>query len=119
MILLLLTDGVVGALLTGGGEVDVRGLIPIQALMSPNDGKVEEGDGQARETTHVHFVGGLACSGAQGVVVAALHVRKLDVLVSLVLVLVHSKHQSHFVIDALDNVVGAGVVGAGGDLVDA
>ena len=75
MILLLLTDGVVGALLTGGGEVDVRGLIPIQALMSPNDGKVEEGDGQARETTHVYFVGGLACSGAQGVVVAALHVR--------------------------------------------
>ena len=45
--------------------------------------------------------------------------RKLDVPFSLLFVPAHGEHQSHRMIDAFDTAVGAGVVGAGGDLIDA
>ena len=45
--------------------------------------------------------------------------RKLDVPVGLMFVPAHGEHQSHRVIDAFDTAVGAGVVGADGDIHDA
>lgn len=67
-------DGAVCAFLAGGGEFDISYLVPVEALMSANVGRLENGEEQARQTPYI-FIGGQRSNGADGVVVGALDVR--------------------------------------------
>ena len=69
--------------MTAGSEVEVRQLVPVEALVPANVGEVEDGEGEARKATDVYFVGGEPCSGVDGFVVCNLHVWELLVLVVL------------------------------------
>ena len=61
----------------GSSEVDVRQLIPVEALMSTNVWGVEDGEGKATKVAHVYFFGGKPGGGVDGVVIRALDVREL------------------------------------------
>ena len=67
----------------------------------------------------MYFVGDDPCRGVDGVVVCALHVWELLVPVGSLFTDQYGKHQSHRIIKALDATVSAGLIGAGGDLVNA
>ena len=67
----------------------------------------------------VHFVGGKSGGFADVVVVRAFDVRELNIPVRLLFVADHSEHEGHGVVDTLDAAVGARVVEAGGNLIDA
>ena len=60
--------------MTAGSEVEVRQLVPVEALVPANVGEVEDGEGEARKATNAYFVGSEPCSGVDGVVACALHV---------------------------------------------
>ena len=115
----MFADGAVRALLTAVSEVEVSQLFPVEALVSANIGEIEDGEGEVRKAADVYFVGGEPCSGVDGVVVCALHVWELLVPDGLLFVDHHGEHQGYRMIEALDAAVSAGVVGAGGDLVNA
>ena len=87
--------------------------------MSADVGEVNDGKRKVGKTTHVRFVGGKAGGCADGVVVRALDVGELNIPVNVLFVAGHVEHEGHGVVDTLDTVVGARVVGAGGDLIDA
>ena len=76
-------DGAVGALLARSGEVDVSELVPVEAFMPANAGRVEHGEREARQSANVYFVGGQPGRGADGVVVGAFDVRKMQVPIAL------------------------------------
>ena len=84
--------------------------------MSANIWEVEDGGGKARKAAHVYFVGGKPGGDVDGVVIGALDVRELWVPMFL---FYHGEHEGHRVIDALDTTVGAAMVGACGNFVDA
>ena len=115
----MFADDAVRALLAAGSEVRVGLLVPVEALVPANVGEIEDGEGEARKAADVYFVRGDPCSGVDGVVVCALHVWELHVPVVLQFVDHHGKHQGHRIIEALDAAVSSGMVGAGGDLVNA
>ena len=102
-------DGAVGALLAGGGEIVIRKLVPVVALVSADVEGVKDGKGEARETIHVHFLGSKSGGCADGVVVCALNVRDLNITVILLFVADHGEHKGHGVVDALDTAAGARV----------
>lgn len=85
-------DSAVGALLAGCGEVGERQLIPVEALMSGNVGRVEDGEGEARKAAHVYFIGGQPSGGTAGVVVGALDARELYFPIGLLFVADHGEH---------------------------
>ena len=116
---MVFADDAVRALLTDGSEFEVGELVPVEALVSANVGEIEDGEGEARKASNVYIVGGEPCSGVDGVVVCALHVWELLVPDGLLFVDHHGEHQGYRMIEALDAAVSAGVVGAGGDLVNA
>ena len=116
---MVFADDAVRALLTDGSEFEVGELVPVEALVSANVGEIEDGEGEARKASNVYIVGGEPCSSVDGVVVCALHVWELLVPDGLLFVDHHGEHQGYRMIEALDAAVSAGVVGAGGDLVNA
>lgn len=105
--------------MANGGEVDVIQLVQVEALVHADVGWVEDGEGESRKAAHVYFVEGKPGGGADGVVVGALDVQQVYVPVCLLSVADHGEYLSHDVVNVLDSAVGARVVGARGDLVDA
>ena len=63
--------------MAGRGEVDVRQLVPVEALVCTNVWGVVDGEGKARKAAQVCFVGGKPGGGADGVVIGALDAREL------------------------------------------
>ena len=61
-------DGAVGTLLASSSEVDVRELVPVEALMPAAAGNVEHGERKARQPANVYFVLGQPGLGAYGAV---------------------------------------------------
>ena len=94
-------------------------MVPVEALVSTNVGEVEDGEGEARETAHVDFVGSEPSGGVDGLVLGALDVRKVDIPIGLVFAAHHGERYSHDVADALDTAVCERMVGACGNCVDA
>lgn len=76
-------DGVVRALVTAGGQVEVGQLVSVRALVAAKMGEVEGGEEEAGKAAHVYFVGDKHRSGADRVVIRDLLVWELFVLVGL------------------------------------
>ena len=79
----------ISASLSVASEVAVDELIAIEALMVTTVRSFEDGEGKARETSDVNFIGGKARGGANGVVIGVFDVGKVDVPVVLVFVTDH------------------------------
>ena len=75
--------------LSVASEVAVGEFIAIEALMATSVRSFEDGEGKARETSDVNFIGGKARGGANGVVIGVFDVGKVDVPVVLVFVTNH------------------------------
>ena len=67
-------------------------MVPVEALVSTNVRKIEDGEGGARKTAHVDFIGSEPSDGADGVVIGALDVRKVDVPIGLLFAAHHGEH---------------------------
>ena len=67
-------------------------MVPVEALVSTNVGEVEDSEGGASETVHVDFVGREPSAGADGVVIGALDVRKVDIPIGLLFATHHGEH---------------------------
>ncbi|MEP5732619.1 MAG: hypothetical protein ABJL67_24980 [Sulfitobacter sp.] len=65
------------------GEVALFQLVADEALVASGVVLFENGEGKARETVHMHLIGGQPGGGADGIVVSKFHVRKMDVPVVL------------------------------------
>ena len=63
--------------------------------MPTNVVEVEDGEGEARETAHVDFIGSEPSGSADGVVIGALDVRKVDVPIGLLFAAHHGEQKSH------------------------
>ena len=111
-------DGAVGALLASGDEVDISQLIQVEALMSAVVGDVKYGEVEAGDAAHVHLVGGKSSACADGVGSRALDVLELNIPGISLFVADYVEDKGHGVVDTLDTVVGARMVGSGGNLTD-
>ena len=107
-----LANNIVGALLAFWRQVAVCEVAAGQALMA---GSVENIEKEAREPAHVNLVGGQASGGHDRIVVGELHVRQLRTPIVLAFVGDHTQHLGHYVVNALNTTVAAGMVGAGGN----
>ena len=85
----LLAHDFISAPLSVASEVAVGELIAIEALMATTVRSFEDGEGEARETSDVNFIGGKAHGGANGVVIGLFDVGKMGVPVVLVFVTDH------------------------------
>ena len=65
------------------------GVAPIDPSNSEGVRSLEDGEGKARETSDVNFIGGKARGGANGVVIGVFDVGKVDIPVVLVFVTDH------------------------------
>ena len=79
----------VSASLSVASDVAVGELIAIKVLMATIVRSFEDGEGKARETSDVNFIGGKARGGANGVVIGVFDVGEVDVPVVLVFVTDH------------------------------
>ena len=79
----------ISASLSVVSEVAVGELIAIEALVATTVRSFEDGEGKARETSDVNFIGGKARGGANGVVIGVFDVGKVGVPVVLVFVTDH------------------------------
>ena len=79
----------ISASLLVASEVAVGELIAIEALMATTVRLFEDGEGKARETSDLNFIGGKARSGANGAVIGVFDVGKVGVPVVLVFVTDH------------------------------
>ena len=80
----LFSHDLIGALLAFASEVAIGELIAVEALMDTTVRPFKDGEGKARETSDVDFIGGKARGGANEVVIGLLDVGKMDVPVVLV-----------------------------------
>ena len=91
--------------------MDIRYLVPVEALMFAGVGNVEYVKGEAGEAAHVHLVGGKSSGCAGGDVIRCLDVWLLNIAVRFLFVADHGEHKSHSVVDTLDTAIGARVLG--------
>ena len=63
--------------------------------MSADVREIEDGKGEARETTHVYFVGGVSVGCADGVVLRALDVWEWNTPISSLFVADHAEYEGH------------------------
>ena len=113
-----LADEGLAVLLSVGGQVDVCEVVALQGLVTADVVGFEDGEWEAGKATGVDLVGRKPCGGVYGVVVGRGDVQQQHVPIGLLFVAEHGEHLGQGVVDALDAAVGAGVVGAGVDLVD-
>ena len=60
----LFTHKLVSVLLSFTGEVAIGEMVPVKALVASAVGAVEDGEGEAREASDMHFVRGETCGRA-------------------------------------------------------
>ena len=85
----LFSHNFIGELLAFASEVAVGELIAVEALIDATVRSFKDGEGKARETSDVNFIGGKARGGANAVVIGVFDVGKVDVPVVLVFVTDH------------------------------
>ena len=100
-----------------GGQVDVGEVVAQQALVTADVVGFEDGEREAGEAADVDFVGRKPGAGVDGIIVGRRNVWQQHVPIGLLFVSDHGEHLGQDMVDALDAAVGAGVVGAGVDLV--
>ena len=108
----LFTHELVDALLPFSGEIAIGEMVAIKALVGSAVGAIEDGEGEAREASDIHFVGIEACRGANRVIVGVFDVGEVCIPVILVFVADPSQHLYHGLVYAFDTPVTARVVGA-------
>ena len=101
-----------------GGQVDVGEVVAQQALVTADVVWFEDGEREAGEAADVDFLGRKPGGGVDGIVVGRRNVWQQHVSIGLLFVSDNGEHLGQDVVDALDAAVGAGMVGAGVDLVD-
>ena len=79
----------VGALLTLASEVAIGELVAVEVLMGTTVRSIRDGEGKMREASDVVFIEGKGRGGANGVVIGAFDVGKMDIPVVLVFVTDH------------------------------
>ena len=113
-----LADKGVGTLLSVGGQVDAGEVVALQDLVTSDVIGFEDGEREAREAADMDFVGSQPGGGVDGIVVGRRNVWQQHVPIGLLFVSDHGEHLGQDMVGAIDAAVGAGVVGAGVDLVD-
>ena len=108
----LFTHELVGALLPFSGEIAIGEMVAVKALVCSAVGAIENGEGEARKASDIHFVESEACRGSNRVTVGVFDLREVFIPVILVFVADHGQHLCHGVVYAFDTPVTGRVVGA-------
>lgn len=87
--------------------------------MSVNVGEVKGGEAETGKVAHMYFVGGNSGGSIDGLYIGVLDVWGFYVPLDFLFVADHTENSRYRAIVTLDTAVGAGMIGACGDLVDA